>query len=210
MKKETLGQVFQRYRKGENLRIEKIERETKISKRMLLAVENDKYEDFPDDLYARNIIKTYAQYLELDYNRLIVLYEEAISKIEDEKPAKTKSKSVKVFLTPNMIKIGIIALVVIILVSYLGWQVNHIFQPPQLVVFYPGEDLIVQDKYIDIKGSAEQEARVFINDKEVFLDKKGDFEATLDLQKGANTIKISAEKKHSREKVIYREVLVQE
>ena len=70
MKNETLGQVFQRYRQAENLRIEQVEKETKISSKMLLAIENDDYLKLPDDLYTKHLIKTYAKYLSLDYNKL--------------------------------------------------------------------------------------------------------------------------------------------
>lgn len=209
MKQETLGQVFKRYRLADNIKIEKVEKETRISKRMLLAIEEDDYSKLTDDLSVRHTIKAYAQYLLLDYNRLIVLYEQG-RPLKSVEPIKEKNtKPIRVYITPRLIKIGFICLVVVCLLSYLGWQVNKIYQAPTLVVFYPDNDIIIQDNYLDIKGAVEKEAKVYINDKEVFPDKFGNFEATMDLQKGRNTIKISAVKKYSRANIIYREVLVQ-
>ena len=56
MKNETLGQVFKRYRKAEKLKLDKLEKDLKISQKMLLALENDDYQVLPDELYTRNII----------------------------------------------------------------------------------------------------------------------------------------------------------
>ena len=58
---EKLGKVFKRYREEAGLKIEQVEKDTKISQRMLLALENDNYDILPEDLYVKNIIKTYAE-----------------------------------------------------------------------------------------------------------------------------------------------------
>jgi len=208
MKQETLGQVFKRYRQAEGVSLVKVEKDLKISQRMLNAIENDDYETLPDELYTKNIIKTYAKYLSLDYNRLMVLYEKFNNKTEAE-DHNTRSQKVRVYLTPHRVRNIIIILVIIFLLVYLGLQINQIFSPPHLEIYQPAQDLITQETYIDIKGSTDKEARVFINEKEVFLDPEGAFFATLDLQKGINYIKISSIKKHSRENAVYREILVE-
>ncbi len=208
MKKETLGQVLKRYREAADLKIEQVEKETKISRRMILAVENDNYADLPDELYTKNIIRTYAKFLSLDYNKLLVLYEQDKKKPSKKEKNSKDSSKIRVYLTPQRIRLALIALAILILFIYLGGQLNQIFEAPELIVNQPAQDLIIDKNFIEIKGKTEKEARVFINEKEVFLDPQGAFKATLDLQKGLNIIKISAAKKHGKEKVIFREVLV--
>ncbi len=209
MKQETLGQVFKRYRQADNIKIEQVENDTNISQRMLLALENDDYEKLPDDLYSKNIIKTYAKYLGLDYNKLLTLYDKDKDQQGDKQKIFEKKKEVKVFLTPNRVRNSLIIIIVIILLTYFGFQISRIFRPPELIIYEPSQNLVTQANFIEIKGKTEKEARVFINEKEVFLDQQGEFKATLDLQKGLNLIKISAVKKHSKENLVFREVLVQ-
>ena len=207
MKDETLGQVFKRYREAERIKVEQIEKDTKISKRMILAIENDDYNNLPDDLYTTNLIRTYAKYLSLDYNKLLNLYKRAKEKSASNK--NLAAKKVKIYITPQRARNLVILLIVLILFIYLGLQINKIFQAPQLDILQPAKGLITTQNYIEIKGLTEKEATVFINEKEVFLDPQGNFSATLDLQKGLNIIKISAAKKYSKENVIYRQILVQ-
>jgi cytoskeletal protein RodZ len=208
MKEETLGQVFKRYREAEGIKIERVEKDIKISHRMIEALENDDYRTLPDELYIRNIIMAYARYLSLDYNKLLALYNEAKLKKTDHE-AVPKAKPVKVLVTPQRIRNSIIALVIIILLAYLGFQLNQIFQPPVLVISAPEKNAVITENFIEINGKTEKEARVYINEKEVFLNINGEFKATLDLQKGLNLIKITAVKKHSKENTVYREILVQ-
>jgi transcriptional regulator with XRE-family HTH domain len=209
MKNETFGQVFERYRTNENISISKVEDDTKISSRMINAIENNDYNSFPDDLYIRNLIKVYANYLSLDYNRLLALYEEAKPTESEEMKGIKITRPTKVYVTPKIIQYAVIILIVIFLLIYLGWQVNKIFDAPDLIIIEPVHEVITNKNFIEVRGETEKEAQVFINEKEIFLDANGQFKATLDLQKGLNIIKIRAAKKHSRENIIYREVLVQ-
>lgn len=208
MKEETLGQVLKRYRESEGLKISQIEKDIKISHRMIEAMETDDYRTLPDELYVKNIIKSYARYLSLDYNKLLSLYDTAKVK-KESKEITIKSKSVKVIMTPQRVRNLLIFAAVLILLGYLGFQLNMVFQPPELIIYSPDKNLVITDNYIEINGKTEKEARVFINGKEVFLDYNGEFKATLDLQKGMNLIKITAAKKRSKENTIYREILVQ-
>ncbi|MCX6743282.1 MAG: helix-turn-helix domain-containing protein [Candidatus Parcubacteria bacterium] len=185
MKDETLGQVFKRYRESEGLKIAQVEKDIKISHRMIEALEADDYRALPDEIYVKNFIKTYARYLSLDYNKLLVLYDAVLAQKSSVVTA-AKVKPVKVILTPQRVRNAIIGVTVLVLIIYLGWQLNNIFQPPQLLVYSPENNLATDKNYIEIKGKTEKEARVYINEKEVFLDVNGEFRATLDLQKGIN------------------------
>ncbi|HDQ22980.1 MAG TPA: helix-turn-helix domain-containing protein [Candidatus Uhrbacteria bacterium] len=209
MKQETLGQIFKRYRQAEAISLEQVEQDTKISKQILLALENDNYAKLPDEVYVKNIIKNYAKYLALDYNRLLAVYEKGKLSSADQKNIENKKKQTRIFLTPDRFRNIIISLIVVSLLAYFGFQISRIFKAPELIVSAPVGNLIIQDNFIEIKGQTEKEAQVFINEKEVFLDKNGEFKAALDLHKGLNVIKITAVKKYSREQTVFREILVQ-
>jgi cytoskeletal protein RodZ len=209
MKDETLGQVFKRYREADNIKIEKVEKDTKISKRMLLALEADDYKNLPDDLYTQNIIKKYANYLSLDYNKLLNLSKATRAGLPLNKAEVQEQQKLKVYVTPQRARNILILLIIIALVVYLGFQIKKIYEPPPLIILQPAKDLITGQNFIEIQGRTEKEARVYINEKEVFLDPAGGFKTTLDLQKGMNLIKISAVKKQGKANTVYREILVQ-
>ena len=209
MKDETLGQVFKRYREADNIKIEKVEKDTKISKRMLLALEADDYKNLPDDLYTQNIIKKYANYLSLDYNKLLNLAKTTRSGQPLNKIETKEQQKFKVYVTPQRARNILIVLIIIALVVYLGFQIKKIYEPPQLIILQPAKDLITGQNFIEIQGRTEKGASVLINEKEVFLDPDGGFKTTLDLQKGMNLIKISAVKKQGKANTVYREILVQ-
>jgi len=170
-------------------------------------LENDNYDILPEDLYTKNIIKTYADYLALDYNKLLNLYKEGHSGIKGAGQKAVKKN--RIYITPQIFRYIIISAIVLALIIYLGLQINKIFIAPELIVTQPEKNLTTSQNFIEIKGKTEKESRVFINNKEIYIDSNGEFRATLDLQKGLNTIKIAAVRKHSKENVIFREVLAQ-
>jgi hypothetical protein len=77
-----------------------------------------------------------------------------------------------------------------------------------LKIVEPANSVIINDFVIDVIGETEVGAEVKINGKMIFLNKDGYFRETISLQKGLNLIKITAKKKYSEEKIIYRQIMV--
>jgi cytoskeletal protein RodZ len=66
-----LGRVLFQARVGRGLTIEDAERDTRISRRYLEALEREDFSAFPAPFYARAFLRTYAQYLGLDAAQLL-------------------------------------------------------------------------------------------------------------------------------------------
>src|SRR3990172_4278133 len=66
-----LGRVLFQARVARGLTIEEAERDTRISKRYLEALEREDFSAFPAPFYARAFLRTYAQYLGLDAAQLM-------------------------------------------------------------------------------------------------------------------------------------------
>jgi cytoskeletal protein RodZ len=66
-----LGRVLFQARVARGLTIEDAERDTRISKRYLEALEREEFSAFPAPFYARAFLRTYAQYLGLDAAQLL-------------------------------------------------------------------------------------------------------------------------------------------
>jgi hypothetical protein len=64
-----------------------------------------------------------------------------------------------------------------------------------------------REESVTFSGQSENEAIIKVNDRQIVSNKDGKFLITLDLQKGLNIVKISAKTKHSRENVLYYQIL---
>lgn len=216
---KTLGERLCEHRQNYGLSVQAIARETKINIIYLQALENDKFDRLPSDIYTKNIIRRYAEYLNLNPETVIDIYnheKDIFFKTQKKQNKKNKNKQSRikktfnVFLNPHFIKYSIIISIVVILMIYIGWGINRIFTPPKLEILQPEKNLITDKRQVHIRGQTEKEVNLTINGQQVISDKQGGFSDRIDLQKGLNIIKITAQKKHSKENVKYLQIIVEE
>jgi cytoskeletal protein RodZ len=67
---KTVGEMLRLGREARKLSIEQVNRETKISVQTLRALEEDDFGAFPSETYVKGFVRTYAEFLGLDGNRL--------------------------------------------------------------------------------------------------------------------------------------------
>ncbi len=66
--------MLQRARQARGLTLEEVERDTRISRRYLQALENENFGLLPAPVYARGFLRTYARYLGLEPANLLPLF----------------------------------------------------------------------------------------------------------------------------------------
>lgn len=71
----AVGKQLKEKRKELNLSIEEVEKETKIRKKYLRALEEDNYEEIPGLVYAKAFLKTYSSFLGLNQEEIIEEFE---------------------------------------------------------------------------------------------------------------------------------------
>ncbi|MFN3301859.1 MAG: hypothetical protein ACK413_02440 [Patescibacteria group bacterium] len=144
-------------------------------------------------------------------------------KIEEKSPPFLKEKSLKtskpkVFFGPEINSfpkrkplfsknLFIYLIIVFVIFFYIFLGIKNLFSPPEIIVYFPPHQWVTQEKTIIIKGKVKGEAMVFINNQPVAL-RENVFEEKIVLSSGINTIKISARKKFSPERVIFRQIIV--
>lgn len=69
-----LGSLLTRAREARGLTIEDAERDTRISRRYLQAIEAEHFEVIPAPVYARGFLRSYSQYLGLDPRETLALF----------------------------------------------------------------------------------------------------------------------------------------
>ncbi|MGA2134207.1 MAG: RodZ domain-containing protein [Bryobacteraceae bacterium] len=79
----SVGETLRRERLRKELSLEQISRETKISARLLDAIEQDQYERLPGGVFAKSFARQYARFLGLDEEGLAAEVEKAVSPATD-------------------------------------------------------------------------------------------------------------------------------
>jgi cytoskeletal protein RodZ len=67
---KTVGEILRSAREARKLTVEQVNRETKISVQTVRALEQDDFGAFPSETYLKGFVRTYAEFLGLDGNRL--------------------------------------------------------------------------------------------------------------------------------------------
>lgn len=79
----SVGETLRRERLRKDLGLDQISRETKISARLLEAIENDRFELLPGGVFARSFVRQYARFLGLDEEELAAELEKVINPAGD-------------------------------------------------------------------------------------------------------------------------------
>mgnify|MGYP003440067363 FL=1 len=115
---ESYGEILQKTREEKNLDIDKIAREISIEKRFLVGLENEDYSAFPGEAYMVGFLRNYSNYLELDTNFILKLYNN--KKIQEAPvPVELLAKRKSPFLLPAIIIPSVLIVGVILTVSIL-------------------------------------------------------------------------------------------
>lgn len=212
-----LGEQLRGIREANEISIDDLSRKIKIKKEYLESLERGEYLKLPGDVFVRNFVLTYVNFFNVNQKTVLALYEEekkTFSRAQKERVVKRsfieaahRKKSLNVSRIARYL-----AVVVVIgaLLTYLGWGLYNIIEPPTLEVTNPATDLVTEDRYIEIIGQTIPEARVTINEQLITIDSEGNFNESISLQPGLNEIIIVAKKERSRKAEIIREVLVKE
>ncbi|MFC1678393.1 helix-turn-helix domain-containing protein [Patescibacteria group bacterium] len=212
LEKERLGDQLRQTREEREIKLRDAAQRTNINQKYLKALEGGRLDKLPAGIYGRNFLKEYSIFLGLDPDKLVELYNKETDEQKDNRKHDPFSKKVlgaQYFLTiPRVIKNLFIIFVLIICVLYLGFYLNNIISPPELVVISPEDNLVTRERHINVNGYTKAETEVIINEEIVLIDEKGYFSKELNLKNGLNTIIIEAKKKYSRTNIVIRKVLV--
>lgn len=192
----TVGKILKKKRKEKGIDLEIIEKELKIRKKLLKAVEEDDWDKFVSRVYAEGVVKSYAKYLGIPKEKILPYFRRDYSKYEEVK-FREKIPIEKPYF-PGIRWVFIISF--LLLSVFFGWQIYLYFKPPQLEIISPKEMRFkTKKKVFLIKGKVEKDTEVKINGEVVLPDKDGFFEKEVVLFKGENKFLIQAKGANGRE-----------
>lgn len=204
----TIGSVLQEARQSHKWTLKDAEKKTGIDKRYLEYLEADDFYKLPGSTYVKGFLERYAEFLKLNPSKIIEKWRKEFSQSSNtEIPniLRVKKRPQSIF----DIKIYLIGLVILLIFLYIGFSIKKILFTSDLEILNPPQDLVTTESYIIIAGRVDLGADVFINDQPIEQINDGKFEQEIKLSPGLNTIKISAKKKHSQEKIIFRQIILE-
>ena len=216
VQEQTVGEKLQAARETLGLTLKQAANSLKIGTKYLQALENNAYNLIPGEVYAKNFIKVYSQFLQLEPKEFLSQYKSEQRIYDKTKKVKTgdfKTPVARVpkfylLVTPKILR-GLITLILAMAVlGYLGVKIYAIVTPPDLLIESPLDSLEIKTSFIEVTGRTEPEAILKINGQQVVTDEQGNFSETIDLLDGVNIIEITAEKRHGRQQKVYRQVIV--
>ncbi len=90
-------------------------------------------------------------------------------------------------------------LAITIIAGYAYFQSKDILTGPKIQISYPESGISLEKELLELTGTAKNIAQININDRQIFINDKGEFGDLLLLQEGYNIIKLSASDKFGRE-----------
>jgi len=197
-------------REAAHLSLRALSQKTKIQPEFLQALEECRFTDLPvEPVYLSLFIRSYVKALGLSADSFLKQYNWEEEKTTPEFSHPLPSLKAKSFHNwPLFLRFSTIIILTLGFITYLGMQIKHIIDPPQLVLYSPMNGLITTNDSITIQGKTEDYAAVSINGKQVVSNDDGHFLEHVDLSLGVNTIIVEAKKRHGKTSTETRHVVL--
>jgi len=203
---KKVGQVLKEARESANLSLEDIEKKTKIRKRIILALEEGRWDELPHSTYVKGLIKNYGQVLKLSPSSLLALYRREYAGAESQAQSTFLNLPFKFRPTPILTVTFFGVLTFLAVLGYIAFQYFSLISSPYLSIDSPKDFTEVSQKQIEIAGKTDSDATLSINNENVSLDEQGKFKEQITLKEGLNEIEIKAVSKLGRQKTVKKTV----
>lgn len=201
----TLGEKLKKLRLDRRMALNEASRITRIQTKYLEYLEEGAYDKLPADVYVRGFLRSYADFLGVDEQILLKLYEkekEIKKNIEQDKKGPDSAKkplNISSFVfTPKKIAVIAVAVFGLFGIFMLYREIGSFSDAPRLVIISPEDNTETFEAVITVEGFTDGDASLFINNQSVLVGDDGKFREDLTLQAGLNSINIRAVNKFEK------------
>jgi cytoskeletal protein RodZ len=206
---KTIGQIIRSARIAKNYSFADLEGITRIKRNFIEAIEKEKWQALPPFPTVLGFVKSLAGVLELNERSVVAIlrrdYPPKILVDINPKP----DVSAKFLWSPKLtFSIGI-AIVVLAILGYLGFQYKRFISPPFLRVDSPQENQQVVGESVLVFGSTDYDAKIVVNDQPVIVDQDGKFSVNLKVSRDTKEVDIIATSRSGKMTEVKRNIEVQ-
>ncbi len=170
---------------------------TKIQKRYLLMIEENEFDGFESEVFLKGFLRSYSSYLGLKPDMMLAIYRrdmKDLKKKDEIKKLKKDPEITKGRISAKLISQIVITLFVVFITGYLFYQLYNFQKIPELSVSSPENNTETTEDQITVKGRVDANSRVTINDITTEVNGNGNFEESIPIDEGVNTIRVKAVK----------------
>jgi cytoskeletal protein RodZ len=202
--RSEVGETLRDARENRGVDLHRVERDTKIRLKFLAALEDGEFTELPGDVYARGFLRNYATYLGLDADQIEEEWRSEAGAATPVRPTfaapRPLTLSRRIVFQRSHVVIAIVAVIVLLVGSYFGFQLTRYLSYPTLAVASAGaQDInlpIGTTTYV-LTGKATSGTTVQISwngqdPKTVIVDDLGQWSFQAVLQPGRNQFDIRA------------------
>ena len=200
---KTIGTFLKESRLKKRYSLIKVENATRIKKEFIEAVEEENWKSLPEFPVVVGFVKNIAQFLDLGERSTVAL-------LRRDYPPKSLSINPKPDVgqkfswSPKLTFITGISLVILAVVTYLGFQYSKFLAPPRLEVAEPQEGQIVSKRLVTVSGKTDGDAAVKVNNQPIVTNDDGKFNIQIQIYEGTTEITVKATSRSGKETVVKR------
>ena len=208
MKKFNFGEHIRNIREEKKLDLDFCSNYLKIHRKFLIAMEENNYKLFDNYFQAQGFVQNYLEFLEIKPSEFMPRWRgDFYTEFDhyDEKKEnfyKPKNKKILNFsVSLGKLLYGFAGLIILIFLGFIGYQYNETLSSPQLEIFKPQTNDVVDVDLVDIFGKTDSDAILKINNEKITIATDGNFSTSLKLAEGINTFKFTSINPYGKETV---------
>jgi cytoskeletal protein RodZ len=209
----TVGEILRKVRSESNLTLEEVEKNIKIRKKYLIALEENNWNKLPSLPYIKGFIRNYSNFLGLKPDEMIAIFRRQFK--EQDKtgllpPGLSHPLNEPMFrITSQSVVIATIVTFLVIVFGYIVLQYKAYISPPNLNISKPMEGEIFNTEQIVVQGKTDSDAVVSVNNQKIASSGGGEFTTTLELSPGVNSVLIESVSKYGKKRTVTRTIQIQ-
>jgi cytoskeletal protein RodZ len=204
----TVGEILQETRTKKGLTLEDVERETRIRKKNLLALEKSDWNSLPTT-FIKGLLKNYSDFLGLEEKKILAFFRREYDEKKASAPKPLSDIKRRFFLTPAIVSFLLVGIVVAGISTYLFVQYRSFTAPPKLEIQEPQDNIKITSTEVNVIGQTWGDAELKINGEPVQVSPGGAFSVAVGLKEGVNIVVISAANKFGKVSTVRKTVVVE-
>jgi len=216
----TLGEQLRAQRERKGITLEQAAADTRIREKFLTALEGGDYASLPGAVYTRGFLRNYAEYLDLETDELVVLFQQERGGAPPEPTPKRTFKPYRPVVHQSLIFRPVVFVPVLIIafvgsfLGYMYYQFTTFATLPKLEITDPSTDGLAASSDLLVHGITVPGARVTVtlipgpDFVDIHSGDDGSFDARVVLSPGSNHVLVEVQSAGKTNKVI-RTILYQ-
>ena len=205
-----LGVELKQAREKKQMTLTDVERFSHIPLKYLQALENGEFCNLPNGhAHLKAYLRKLCDLYEIDSENIVYKFR-CEDGFKNSVHYNLNKKNKILNFNFLMVRYLAVASFVLFVVGYLIFQIYGITTPPKLVIYTPIEGQLSNHTEISIQGATDKECHLTANGQEIKVSENGEFNTTILLSDGVNTLTLSTTKKHGKTTTLVRHVVVNE